>query len=86
MTDFLSWNDIAYRIAITEKNVEEFKATRAKCSWVTDEHIFFQKKGVGIDELILPRVGVVSINGAIKRTVSTKASFLANQVAEQVQF
>lgn len=75
ITDVLSWHGINYRVAITEKNEEEFLKIRRLCSWLRDEDIIYQKKAVALSELPTPSVGVVGLDGTLRRTLAVRDSF-----------
>jgi organic radical activating enzyme len=76
ITDQLSTHQVDYLIAITEDNRTNFDLTRAICSWVSDKQIIFQKKAVTMQELIVPKIGIIKLNGNLSRTLSVKSSFL----------
>ena len=74
MTDFLGWNEIDYRIAITESSLAEFMLTRTQCYWVEDEKIIFQPKATNESELIKPILGTITKLGKLNRSLTNKFS------------
>ncbi len=72
ITDFLGWNEIDYRIAITESSLTDFIQTRSLCSWIAEEKIIFQQKAKTEHELVKPMIGTINIRGELKRTVTHK--------------
>lgn len=72
ITDFLTWNEIDYRIAITESTLADFIVTRSSCSWVNEDKIIFQQKAKTELELVKPLIGTINIQGELKRTVTHK--------------
>lgn len=82
ITDTLDKMKIGYLIAITESSEHEFLLTRAICYWVPNSKISFQKKAVKVDELIMPEIGVVRVNGTFSHTLNSKISFKTNSRTE----
>ena len=72
ITDFLSWNDISYYVAITENNAESFKITRSRCAWISDEKIIYQLKARQNNELVRPQFGVLGVDGKIMANLNSK--------------
>lgn len=70
--DFLSWNKIDYRIAITESTLADYVTTRSLCSWIEDDKIIFQQKAKIADELVKPLLGNINVRGELNRTVTHK--------------
>ena len=77
ITSYLDWSNINYLVAITEINEQEFLNTREQCLWVDDSRIIFQKKAVALTELVVPKYGVIGINGTINNNLSVKSRFQA---------
>lgn len=77
ITQYLDMKKISYLVAITEKNEQEFLNTRSLCQWVNDSAIIFQKKAVTLTELVVPKYGVIGINGTINNNLSVKSRFQA---------
>ena len=75
----LSNNSIEYFVAITEPTYEEFIATRSLCHWIPNSKIIFQKKAVTLDELIVPKIGVIKVGGELNKTLSVKNDFLSGR-------
>jgi organic radical activating enzyme len=80
ITERLALSEVRWVVAITEENEEAFQLTRALCSWIPDKQIIFQKKATTMQELIVPKVGVIKLNGRFSRTFSVKSSFLLKPV------
>jgi organic radical activating enzyme len=77
-TETLAQQQIKWLVAITEPDSEHFQSTRAKCAWIPDHQIIFQKKALTGEHLIRPKVGVITVNGMIKSTVTSK--FIAQEM------
>jgi organic radical activating enzyme len=72
ITDFLNWNEIDYRIAITESTLVEYIATRTICSWIDDDKIIFQQKATSGFELVRPMIGTINVAGELNKTLTHK--------------
>lgn len=72
ITDFLSWNEIDYRIAITESSLADYLMTRSLCSWIEEGKIIFQQKAKDERGLIKPSIGTINVRGELKKTVNHK--------------
>ena len=72
ITDFLSWYEIDYRIAITEANLADYIESRSLCSFISEDKIIFQQKAMIADQLVRPTIGTINVRGEIKRTLTHK--------------
>ncbi len=72
IVQFLNWNDVDYRIAITEPTLADYMATRSLCSFVKDEKIFYQAKARTASELVKPTIGTINVRGELKTTLTHK--------------
>ena len=72
ITEFLDDYGISYIIGITEKTYEEFFIKRLACNWIEDSKIYFQKKAENINELIKPMIGVINVQGELRKNLTTK--------------
>lgn len=75
----LEANSVNYLVAITEFSYGDFLKTRALCPWVSDDQIIYQKKATHLDELIKPRIGVITVDGILNATLSVKNTFLGEE-------
>ena len=82
MTTKLDELGIQYLIAITESTDAEFQLTRGLCDWVDDSKIIFQKKARKIEDLILPQIGVVRVDGSLARSLNAR-SIMAESISTQ---
>ena len=85
ITQFLSWNEIDYRIAITESSALELTKTRNLCTWITDDQIIYQVKATNNSELISPNLGVINVAGRFLESVSSKLPPQAIEALEVIQ-
>jgi organic radical activating enzyme len=72
ITDFLGWNEIDYRIAITESTSADFIQTRSQCYWIEDEKIIYQPKATHESELIKPILGTINKRGELNSTLTNR--------------
>lgn len=72
ITDFLNWNEIDYRIAITEAGLADYIESRSLCYFVSEDKIIFQQKATSADELVKPTIGTINVRGEIKETLNYK--------------
>jgi organic radical activating enzyme len=72
ITDKLDGIGVEYAIAITEFTQDEFRETRGACDWVPNSKIIFQQKAKTINELMMPKIGVVRINGSLSHSLTAR--------------
>lgn len=78
ITEFLDERSIGYLVAITELNEEAFLDRRKLCDWVPDSRIVYQPKASELTGLVLPRHGVLTVNGTLKTALTVRRGFLPN--------
>ena len=71
ITQFLDWNNISFKIAITESSTEDFLITRNLCSWISEDKIIFQAMAKNSEELVMPSIGVLTVTGELNKTVTS---------------
>ncbi len=76
ITQFLDWNEIDFRIAITEPSLAEFSVTRSLCSWIPSEKIIYQPKAKSNSELVIPNLGVIAVTGEFRGNLSNIFSLM----------
>ncbi len=72
ITSRLADAKIDFALAITASDEEDFLSVRNLCTWVPNNKINFQKKATSASELIEPRIGVVGVNGDLKKHLASK--------------
>lgn len=72
ITDFLSWNEIAYRVAITETSLADYIESRSLCYFIAEDKIIFQQKAISADELVKPTIGTINVRGETKKALNHK--------------
>ena len=72
ITTFLESVGIRYLVAITEETIEALLAAKASCDWISSDQIVFQFKGKTEQELIKPTVGVINVEGELKKSLTNK--------------
>ncbi len=75
ITDLLISKDIEFLIAITENSYNEFLKCRNDIAFVQNEKIVFQQKAQFDHELLKPKIGVISCDGTLKKTLNSKIGF-----------
>jgi organic radical activating enzyme len=72
ITEFLTWNDINFKVAITEESLANYLVTRSHCYWVSEDKIIFQQKVSHEADLIKPNIGTINVRGEIKKSLTHK--------------
>jgi organic radical activating enzyme len=75
MTCSLENARIQFVIAITEKDRTAFKVTRAKCHWIPEAKIVYQRKANNMSELPKPPMGVLNCTGTLAENLNAKAGY-----------
>lgn len=66
---------VQYLVAITEQTEEEYLRVRNLLPELADDSFVFQKRSTTEAGLILPRIGVLRIDGTLKASLSVRESF-----------
>lgn len=75
--DLFNQNGVKWLVAITECGEQQFNEQRARCTWVPDSKIIFQKKALSALELYSPSLGVIRTRGEHANSLSARTSFFA---------
>lgn len=73
--DVFDRNGVKWLVAITESGEQQLAEQRARCSWVPDSRIVFQKKALSAFELYSPPFGVIRSGGEHANALSVRTNF-----------
>ncbi len=77
LTRCLDQHRVAWCVAITESSEAAFSSSRAACSWVSDDQIFYQPKVEVATKLLRAGCSVISVNGRLSGMLSVRSEFKA---------
>lgn len=77
MVTTLRANSIRLSVGITESTQDLFLKSNQELSHLKIDEVYFQNKATSADSLIRPAIGVVSVNGLLKKTLTSKLESLS---------
>ena len=75
LTRRLSQSGVAWCVAITEQDEAAFSNTRATCSWIDDNRLFYQPKVYSAAALLRAECSVISVSGRLSGGLSVRSEF-----------
>jgi organic radical activating enzyme len=75
LTRRLDQSGVAWCVAITEQDETAFYKTRATCSWIDDNQLFYQPKVGSAAALLRSECRVISVSGQLSGGLSVRSEF-----------